>query len=130
MPWEFFDYVDAAGRNRITDWLHRLPPSVGPEVKAALTAQLLWMAPEHELKRPFTGKLIRECAGLYEIIFKVQGVQYRPLFCYGPDRRQATLLIGATKRGRHFDPTDACTTALRRKAEILADNRRVCPHDY
>jgi len=50
------------------------------------------------------------------------GVQYRPLGCYGPERREFTLLIGAVEKGGKL-PRAALEAAVQRRKIILSDER-------
>ena len=50
-------------------------------------------------------------------------MQYRPLGCYGPDRNEFTLLIGAKEIGSKFEPKDAPNKAMERQRLIFQDGR-------
>lgn len=131
--WEFRDFVNESGENLIRDWTCRQPKKA--------QWRLLWLLRNLENTPPplerkhGIGKLTGECKGLIEVIFKVAGVQYRPLACYGPGKDQITLLLGATKKSAGkkdqtvFNPRNACQVALERKRIICADPDRTVPHD-
>ena len=128
--WAFLDFVDGQGENVIQDWLQGLAPSVRAEVKAKLNTRIQYLEVTSIFGPPYTGLLHGECAGLFEIKFKVKNVQYRPLACYGPEAREVTLLFGAIEKSDRLEPPGACSTALNRKALIDTDRRYVCPHDF
>jgi hypothetical protein len=67
--------------------------------------------------RPWAEKLRGECAGLLEIIFEVDNVQYRPLGFFS-GRMEFTFLIFATEVGDKFVPPTACAIAQKRKKEL------------
>ena len=90
--WQFLDYISVSGTNHIKEWLDGLPL----KVRMAINTRIQYLETEVKLDRPDVGILNQECKGLLEIRIKIDNVQYRPLMCYGPERRQITLLAGAT----------------------------------
>jgi hypothetical protein len=66
---------------------------------------------------------------IYEIRVGSSGVQYRPLGCYGPDKHEFTLLVGAIEKGGKL-PRPALETAVQRRRIILADRGRTCEHRF
>ena len=131
MAWEFMDYVDAAGRNVVREWLESLPAGTRKNVKAALDNQLLISKPLERLDRPDFGLLRRECKGLIEVVLYVDRVQHRLLAFYGPGpRRQVTILAGAIERGKRLEPPGICTTALRRRNYLRQGIGKAVPHDF
>lgn len=127
MSWTFLDFVDENGVNQIKAWADSLPP----RVKAKFNKRVGMLQLLEVLEEPYTTILTgRDCDGLMEVKFQWGGVQYRPLACYGPGHREVTLLIGATKRGRRFEPGKACAIA-RQRCEAAHNNReRVQAHDF
>ena len=128
--WTFLDFVDGQ-RNGIQEWIEGLNRGVRKAVKAELNARLPLLAKCSKLDRPDTGQLRgKKYAGLFEIVMKVGGVQYRPLWCYGPQRGEVTLLTGAIEKGGRMPNAD-CDRALRRMGIVHSGDRRyVCEHDY
>jgi hypothetical protein len=125
--WTFLDYVDMDGNNRVSEWLREVPIEARVEFEALLDI----LRGKKLLTRPETGKLYGQLNGLYEFVFKANKVQYRPLFCYGPDTkaREITILVGATKKNNRFIPPGAGKTAMSRAREIWAqDRKRVVRH--
>jgi hypothetical protein len=68
-------------------------------------------------------KLSGECDGLWELRFKADGVQQRPL-CFRSGPNELTLLFWAQEKNSRFVPRSACAVALRRKSEVLHDRNR------
>ena len=131
MAWTFYDFVDERGGNGIRAALDALPPSRRARSKAALTQRLNLLKALPSLQDDqYTKALSGACDGLFEIRFRKDGVQYRPLAFYGPGRREITLLLLAEERNGRFVPRDACATALRRRGLALQDRRFIQPHDY
>ena len=125
--WTFFDYVDGNGNNRISDWLRSIPLEARVEFEALLDV----LKGVTILTRPQTGRLGGNLKGLFEFRIKVKNVQYRPLFCYGPNTkaREITILVGATKKNNRFIPPGVDIIAMSRAKEIKAnDRRRVVRH--
>ena len=58
-------------------------------------------------------------SGICEIKFIVQNIQYRPLGCYGPEKNEFTILIGAREEGDRFNPRNAPKIALIRRKEVI-----------
>jgi len=128
-PWTYFDYVEGNGNNQISAWLHAIPAGARDMFEALLDS----IRPFRTLNRDTgTGKLDGDCDGLYEFIFKFEGVQYRPLFVYGPNNREITILVGATKTSRRrrtiWDPPEACDTAHRRYRNLQNETAKVVKH--
>ncbi len=120
--WTFLDYVDKNGVNRISEWLQSLPIQARVEFEVLLDM----LRGKSLLTRPETGKLHGELNGLYEFVFRVSNIQYRPIFCYGPETRarEVTILVGATKKNNRFSPPGVGRTAMSRAKEIGAGDRR------
>jgi hypothetical protein len=70
-------------------------------------------------------KLEGECDGLYELRFKADKVQQRPLGLFLSDSI-FVILLWATEKNDRFVPKAACEIALRRKVEVLANEK--CAH--
>lgn len=116
----------------IKSWIESLPLSRRKRVKAKLNARLLYLQALPRLRMPDARMLRGDCDGLFEIRLGVANVQYRPLACYGPGRSEVTLLAGAIEMNERLMPPSICSTALSRKALLMADNSRryVCQHDF
>jgi hypothetical protein len=124
--WTFLDYVDNRGNNRISEWLRSIPVKARVEFESLLDT----LRGTRLLDRPQTGKLHGNCEGLWDFVFKADNVQYRPLFCYGPDAkaREITILVGAIEKGSKLRPPGVCKIGLARKDEIMANRKRVVRH--
>jgi hypothetical protein len=122
--WTFKDYVSASGRNEIHDWLNGLPVAA----KATLNVFIQNLEATPDLKEPAM-KELRGHKGVYELRQKVNNVQYRPLCCYGPARREVTILIGASKKGGVWNPPKAIDTAKTRK-KVFSQVGRTCDHNF
>jgi hypothetical protein len=85
--------------------------------------RILAQLPRREWHEGYFKKLAGECEGLWEIRFKADRVQQRPLGFHISDT-EFVILFWATEKGNKFVPASACATALTRKAEVLADRRR------
>lgn len=113
------------GRNEIHAWLSRL----SPEAKAGINATIDLLEGMDQLEMPDARKLKGRCKGLVELRIRIGNVQYRPLCCYGPGKRDVTILMGAIEKGGRFEPISACSTALMRMARI-EEKGRTREHDF
>jgi hypothetical protein len=131
MPWTFYDYVSAGGRNAITDWIRDQPQGTRQKLKARLNALVNELRLAEKLDRQNgVGQLHGPCAGLYELVLFVDKIQFRPIGCYGPARTgEFTLLVGAIEKDGKFTEPDVCRRAHERAARIR-DKRHVCIHTF
>ena len=79
-----------------------------------------------QLKYPYVEKWVGE-DDLYEVRVVFGGIQYRLLGCYGPERREFSLLVGATMRDDKLEPRSAVSIAKVRML-LIGDRRRTCDH--
>ncbi|MFO1100470.1 MAG: type II toxin-antitoxin system RelE/ParE family toxin [Xanthobacteraceae bacterium] len=109
----------------IDDWIGRQSDAVRAALDVAL--EFLEQRARDEWRRPAFDLLSGKMAGIGEIRLKVDK-EYRILGFFGPNQSEFTMLIGASKKGRSYDPRDALGTALARRKEILLNGRqsRVC----
>ena len=126
MSWRFLDYLDARGTNPIRTWLDDLPDR---KAETKIRTLLLNLTALPRLEPPYV-KPITGYDGIFEIRVGRQGIQYRPLGCYGPGRGEFTLLIGATEQGDEIRPPRAFEIATGRRVIILNERSRTCDHDF
>lgn len=91
----------------IAEWLSELPKKDRFRIESILVflaSQRIWR------NIPYVKKLT-DCDDIHEIIITYNNIQYRPLGCYGPEKDEFTLLVGATKKGKIWVPKDAKTIA-------------------
>jgi hypothetical protein len=125
MPeWTIRDYLTARGTNEIRAWIASLPDSA----QAKIDYILLLLRGSRNWPPQYVSALVR-WDDIYEIRAGSRGVQYRPLGCYGPDRREFTLLIGAIEKGGKL-PRPALEAAVQRRRIIMADKERTCEHRF
>jgi hypothetical protein len=114
--WNFRAYVSPAGVRKFEQWYRVLDPSA----QAAFDTLLEFLAQRtrNEWRRPGFDVLSGKQAGMGELIFEVGKLVYRPFGYFGPHKAEFTLLIGATKKGKSYDPRDTRDTAVKRMKEI------------
>ncbi len=123
------EFVTEEGERVIQAWLNEMNPSTREKVEAAIDNTVRYLEVERNPRRPYTGALTgKDAEGLYEIRFKINGVQYRPLFFYGPESREFTLLAGAVEKGGEFKPKSVLFVAQRRRQLAMQDRRYVCEY--
>lgn len=103
------------------DWRDGLPP----KAKARFDNILDYLEITKILSGTSYVKQLRGYDGIYEIRFIVNNIQYRPLGCYGPERKTFVLLIGAIEQGDSFIPKTAPWKAAKRKSKIFKDRRYI-----
>jgi hypothetical protein len=113
--WTIRCYVSPQGNDEIRAWYDRQPP----KVKAKFLSRLKALAnlEIREWRVPLFRWLHGDCVPLGEVRFEVQKVQHRPLG-YRAAEHVFTLTYCATERDDHFVPSNACSIALTKKAEI------------
>ena len=123
--WTIRCYVSPNGRDMIDDWYGRQSDAVRAALDVAL--EYLVQRPRNEWGRPEFDLLSGKMREVGEIRFKVDK-QYRVLGFFGPGRAEFTLLIGASKKGKVYDPKATQDTALKRMSQVKTDGRssRVC----
>ena len=120
--WRFRVFKEA-GVDVIEEWLTSLPPNIEERFRT----YLVYMSNTQNWVRPYFDKL-KGYENLYEIRVSSK-IQYRLLGCFGPGRREFTLLIGATKSGASkrksatWNPRGARKIADMRSKLILKDRR-------
>jgi hypothetical protein len=122
MAWTFFEYVGASGRGVVRDWIGRMPNGTRQRVEAQLDALVgeLELLDCDAFDRPHgVGQLRHDCAGFFELILKVDRVQYRPIGYYGPARREFTLLGMSAERGNVLVDDHDCSKVRGRHATII-----------
>ncbi|MGA7616256.1 MAG: type II toxin-antitoxin system RelE/ParE family toxin [Thermoanaerobaculia bacterium] len=122
--WIFRDFISERGVNEIREWIDSLPMKA--QIKIDRRISYL------QATRTFDPQYISArdgCDDIYELRVVCAGVQYRPLGCYGPERGEFTLLVGAVEKGSRLEPKDAPEIATHRRKIVMADKRRTREHE-
>lgn len=123
--WTFYDFVDSIGANVIREWCDGLPGSERETVRADFDARLVMLSGMDitDWRYPFSVALTGpEWDGVREIRWRTHRNHYRVLYCFGPPRREVTLLACYHKRTKL--PSGAASLAQGRKALIDDDRHR------
>jgi hypothetical protein len=128
--WAFKDYADESGRSVIAGWIDGMAQDRREKVRAKLDAYISTLKDREFAQWPpdWTAQ-IKGHPGLYEVRFTVKRVEYRPLFFFGPARREITLLIGAIEKNNRLIPPDAFGTASQRLINVKDDPKRAIDHE-
>lgn len=121
--WTFRDYLDKDGGNPIRDWIDVQPKKARAKIDAwilILSGISVWP--------PQYVSALKGCKNIFELRIIQNGVQYRPLGCYGPGTREFTLLLGVVEKG-HLPPS-FCKVTQQRWAIIRSDRSRTCEHQF
>jgi len=91
-----------------------------PKLKAHTLSRLKILAalPRAQWHEGYFKKLSGACEGLWEIRFKADNVQQRPLG-FHVSETEFVILFWAREKGDKFVPKKACEISLKRKAELL-----------
>lgn len=120
--WTIKHYVSVHGVDAISDWFDDQTDDVRAGFLDVVDA--LVQTPHPWRMRQF--RLLHvECRGLGEIRYKAAGVEHRALGFYSGGAVY-TIVLCAIERNSRFVPPDACRTAQRRMADILANPKRCC----
>jgi len=128
--WLYWDYTH--GRNQIQDWYEQL----SEEAQSTFTS-LLKVNQKIESPNNWTGlKYLSGSAKehrIWELRFTADKREYRVLGYFGPDRKQATLLIGCYHKQRVYQPPGCIDTAIANKRRLeegtATHNERKIPID-
>ena len=81
---------------------------------------------KHDWNRPQAAKL-KGYDDLYEIRFKANDVQVRPLGTFGPGPLDFTIVLWATKKGDDYKPRAALDTASKRCKQVREGKAAIAP---
>ncbi|SRR6266446_4080297 len=121
MLWTFKCFLNARGVDLFDIWYNELSDQGQAKLDVIV---------EHFRDKPHTkwgGNYffpLTGYSGIFEIKFRDANVVYRPLGCFGPDRRDFTFLIGAREQGDEFLPPNAPVIAMQRMEIIKAVRTR------
>lgn len=118
-------FVRGDGTLEIESWYERQ----SKKVRARFDISLRYLAqrPREKWQRPDAAKLVKDGSGLYEIRFKENDVQYRPLGYFGPkndDTEFTITMCNVIEKLDEFIPKDACRKALNRAKAVNNDPNR------
>jgi hypothetical protein len=122
MLFKFRTYVSATGRTEVQDIVNNLDPVVvelflGRIRYLANTEKLAWHEPE--------AKKLQGVKEIYEIRFKAENVQYRPLGVFGPSDGDFTIRIRSNKKQNVYKPANAIKTSDKRR-KLIIDGQATC----
>jgi hypothetical protein len=123
--WAFKVFAPLNRNNEFEEWLNGLPI----EDRAKIRTRIKYMEITETWKRPYFDKL-HGYDKLHEIIANspnVQNTQYRLFGCFGPERKEFTILIGVTKKNGNYTPRGAFQIAEKRR-DLITDRRYI--NDY
>lgn len=123
--WIFWDFCNARGENEIHRWLHskQVPKRARAKINARIaTLQGFPIFPEQYFSA------YKGWDDLYEIKVEYGNVQFRPFGCYGPDRRNFTLLVGGIEKGKV--PRSLLEVADERRKHVLAGRASIVRHNF
>lgn len=111
--WTFRVFITERREDVIGTWLEGLPK----KVEAKIDRRIAYLRAIEHWKRPEFDKLTGY-DNLHEIRVVFSGVQYRVIGCYGPGKREFTMLIGAVEKDNKLEPREALKIAVNRSKLI------------
>jgi hypothetical protein len=121
--WQFFDYAELTGRNKISEWIAGLPPAD----QAKIDNRLLQMIGARQWPEKWVSKY-HSTGKLFEFRIKGRDVQYRPLGSYFGKSRYI-ILSGAIEKGDRIPQSDV-DTANDRHARVEGNAKHAVPHQF
>lgn len=121
--WTFYDFLDGRGVNLIRQWLDGLPE----KASAKIDARILYMRMVPIWPEQYVSSLVG-WPDLVELRVVSAGNQYRPLGFYGPGRREFTIVLGATEKGKL--PKRVLQAADDNRKFAIADRSRITEHVF
>jgi hypothetical protein len=114
-------YANSAGRSDVQKEINGLHPAVSATFEVRVrylvnTPKLAWSEPQ--------AKKLQGAGEIYEIRFKANNIEYRPLGCFNTSEKEFIILVWAYKKQRVYSPAAAITTAQKRAKEIFAGNAK------
>lgn len=85
----------------------------------ANTPKIDWQEPK--------AKKLKGVKDIYEIRFKAEKKQYRPLGFFGPGKDEFTITVWATHKQDIYDPDDAIETASQRRDDVIETRANTSP---
>ena len=124
LGWKFKVYESPTGNKALQKRIDKLAAAVKEYFKARVrylsnTGISDWKAPQ--------AKKLKGVTGIYEIRFKANGVQHRPLGFFEPNADEFTILVWATHKQDIYDPNDAISTAEKRRNQIKTGSASCVP---
>lgn len=116
MAWKFRTYVAPTGRTDVQNSIDKAKGAITEHLKAAV--RYLANTPKIDWHEP-SAKKLQGVKEIYEIRFKAENKQYRPLGFFGPRPNDFTIIVWATKKQNIYDPPAAIETAVKRRQEVI-----------
>lgn len=124
LPWKFRVYVGATGSAEVQKAIGRFDDAALEAFKSAV--RHLAASPRDEWRRPEAAKLTGG-DDLFEIRFKANNTQWRPVGFFGPSPGVFTITAICNKKQDVYAPPDAFKTAARRKRQVESDEAGTAP---
>lgn len=127
--WKFKTFIKESGNNAINEWYDEQPPSA----KASIRGKLRHLQITEEWVKGVDYKKLKGTREpIIEILIfdKIGKIQYRLFGCFGPGRKNFTLLIGATHKNQVYSPKDCIKTAEKRYKFLLKNKENIDDYEW
>jgi len=126
VPWVYWDFGYKNGTNPIADWHTGLSDDAKNLLHDLLKTNKKTDKPTDWRDLKFLKGTAKEYK-IWELRFKANGVQHRLFGIFGPERKQATFLVGCTHKQKIYNPPDCIETAIARSK--LVNEKRWVGHE-
>ena len=124
--WQFRNYVQPGGKNRVREWYW----SLSTKERAKLDRLVMILERQMQWSMPHFKSLSGKHAGLSEIRWNGnQNKQLRLLGYRGPVLWQYTFLLGCSHKGDRYTPTNALDTAALHLKNLSQGIGDTCEHE-
>lgn len=128
--WRVMDYIDHRNKNVILEDLNSFPLAAKLAINA-LIQHIEVTPPPFDVRdvKKLQNKRGQNCLGFIEFRITTQGVQYRPIAWYGPERQQITIFAVATEKNSRLVPPGICETCAHRLTKLKRHEGRIELHN-
>ncbi len=112
MLWNFKTYISQTGRREVQEKIDALDEVI--RIAFEVRVRYLANTEKSDWKKPHARKL-SGVKDVYEIRFKADGIEHRPLGYFGPGACDFTILIWSHKKQDVYTPSDAIKSAEKRR---------------
>ena len=117
-------YISSSGKNEVKEFYDSGTDELKAELEVAL--DYLKVRNRQDWRRPHAHKMSKctEFRDFFEIRFKANKTQQRPIGYFGPGETDFTILVWAIEKGNKLKPETWCEKANRRRKEIVNDKAK------
>ena len=124
----FRHFIDDRGSDIVLEWLNTLNLRDQAKFEVDLLYLQTQLIPDINKLKQLDKARDPDADGIWELRFKFNKVQNRPLLYEGPSARQMTILFIAYEKGGRWVPSGALKTTQRRRRIVEENPKRSVEH--